>query len=129
MAVAEHNFEWYQGHDLSFDVFYAVDGEAQDLTGYKARMDIAPFGSDGSFGTPVLTLNSDDADGPSEMTLDDNGKITVNLDRSHTIDELNVGTGTVLVFAYDLFLRKPDGKQLPIMRGTITLQRAVTVWE
>jgi hypothetical protein len=120
MAVNQ-DFTWNQGEDFGFNVTYAVDGVAVDLTDYEARMDIAGFGPTGGYTNPLLTLDSD-TEG-AEITLDENGKIAVRIDRDDTL-RLNG-----VAFAYDLFLRnKADDKQTLLMFGTITMRRAVTKW-
>lgn len=134
--VAEKNFEWYMGEDLTFDVYYAIDGVAQDMTNYVVRMDIAAMDVTGKAGAPLVSLNSDDFDGPTdkpgaednEIVLDTNGKIHVVVSREVTLSELRANEAQN-VYAYDLFLRdKATNKQRPLLRGTILLTRAVTQW-
>ena len=133
---AEKNFEWYQGTDLEFSVYYAVNGVAQDLTNYAVRMDIAPFGPTGAPGRAILALNSEDFSGAldrpgaedNEITLDDNGQIHIRISRELTYDYLRSNDAQA-VFAYDLFIRnKNTDVQRPLLQGTITVTRAVTQW-
>ena len=133
---ATKDFNWYQGEDLEFDVFYAIDGVAQDMTNYYVRMDIASMDSTGKAGKPLVSLNSEDFDGSTdrpgeednEITLDTNGKIHVVVSREVTLDALKVNDAQA-VYAYDLFLRdKTTNKQRPLLRGNILLTRAVTQW-
>jgi len=133
---ATKDFEWYQGEDLDFDVFYAIDGIAQDMTNYIVRMDIASLDNTGKAGKPLVSLNSDDFEGTmdrpgeedNEITLDTNGKIHVKVSRQVTLNVLKPNEATA-VYAYDLFLRdKTTNKQRPLLRGNILLTRAVTQW-
>ena len=134
--VATKDFEWYQGTDLEFDVYYAIDGVAQDMTNYEVRMDIATLDSTGKAGPALVTLNSDDVDSSTdkpgeednEISLDTNGKIHVVVSRNITLNELKPNDAQS-VYAYDLFLRdKATNKQKPLLRGNILLTRAVTQW-
>lgn len=126
MTVREESFEWNQGEDFEFTITYAIDGTAVDLTGFDARMDIAPYTAFG-YGKPLLTLNS--AGEETEMTLTNNGNIVVRVDRQHTYGVLGVGRDTVLIYAYDLFLRERETqKQKLLLRGQIVLNRSVTQW-
>ena len=134
--VATKDFEWYQGEDLEFDVYYAIDGVAQDMTNYEVRMDIATLDSTGKAGAPLVSLNSDDFDGSTdepgdednEISLDTNGKIHVVVSRNITLNALKANEAQN-AYAYDLFLRdRATNKQRPLLRGTILLTRAVTQW-
>lgn len=134
--VAQKNFEFYQGTDLEFSVYYAIDGVAQDLTDYAVRMDIAPFGPSGAPGRTILSLNSEDFAGSldepgpedNEITLDDNGQIHIKISRGLTYEYLR-SQDLVAVFAYDLFIRnKITNTQRPLLQGTISVTRAVTQW-
>lgn len=133
---ATRDFNWYQGEDFTFDVYYAIDGVAQDMTGYAVRMDISRVSSSGVPGKTLVTLNSEDVSADTdvpgeednEITLDTNGKIHVKVSREVTLDALNPAEAQV-AYVYDLFLRdKATDTQRSILRGTILLTRAVTQW-
>lgn len=98
-----------------------------DLTGYSLRMDVV-----GNSGV-VYTFNSDDQDPATEdeAILGTDGSINIVVPRSLTLpdgpvyDEMQQGNS---VFNYDIFLRNPQNKQYPIVRGTITVVESYTLW-
>lgn len=134
--ATEMNFEWYAGNDFAFDVYYAIDGVAQDMTNYAVRMDIAALDSTGKAGRALISLNSEDIQsdldtagaGDNEITLDTNGKIHINVSREVTLSDLPLND-TKNVFGYDLFLRdKVTEKQQVLLYGQILVTRSVTQW-
>lgn len=133
---ANRDFTWYQGEDFTFDVYYAVDGVAQDMSNYVVRMDIAAMDTTGKTGRALVTLNSEDISADTdlagvednEIVLDTNGKIHIKVSRAVTLTALKPSEAQA-VYGYDLFLRdKTTDTQRSLLRGTITVTRAVTQW-
>lgn len=144
MSVAIQNYEIEQGDDAEVSLVYrTAEGEEEpapvDLTtGYSVRMDIAVDGT----GLRVWTFNSDDDAGPSpidepgsgdnETVLGSEGQIAINVPRALTLPDGAIWDAieaNQLVFKYDLFLRNPDNKQHKVLKGTITFNKSVTLWE
>lgn len=131
-SVPSLDLVWQQGEDLTISFVYN-EGPAgaevpQDLTGYSLRMDVV-----GSSGV-IYTFNSDDADAATldEAVLGADGSINITVPRQLTLppdgeaySEMQAGNS---VFNYDVFLRNPQNKQYPIVRGTITVVKSYTLW-
>lgn len=137
MGVPIQNYVWQQGEDLVISLVYKegqTDAEVPvDLTGYKLRMDICD--SNG----PLFSFNSDDfTDGTldnigaadNEAVLGVDGSINISVPRSLTLAGGAVfnAMSTTPLFNYDIFLRDPQDKQHPILRGTITVEKSYTLW-
>lgn len=141
MSVANYNWTWEQGDDLVMSMVYRegpLGAETPvDLSGYSLRMDVV-FG-----GSRVFTFNSDDIDetgvdvvGPAdnEATLGADGSIVIKVPRSLTLPPSGavysiMTTSGVLVMDYDIFLRDPSGLQHKFMKGTISVNPSVTLWQ
>lgn len=139
--VAVNNVEWEQGEDFTMHLVYKENDQTVDLTGYQVRMDIAPEKTPGV----VLTLNSHDVDatdaegnpldteGPhdNEITLDEEGNINIFISRYVTLPGGVLGNRlpTTNVFVYDLFIRElSSNRQKKLAKGTITVNKSVTLW-
>ena len=144
--TATQNFEWAQGEDKVISLVYKSGpvGAAVpvDLTLYAFRMDIvAPDGK-------VLKVLNDKAitdtdpdqagnqsdEAPFEVTLSDQGEITITLSRSLTLPggafyPYLTANPNVVTFQYDIFLRDGAGSQKKILAGNITIERSVTKWQ
>lgn len=138
-----YDFTWDQGDDLNILFIYNVGADVGsavpvDLTGYQFRMDMATLDA---LPTRVVTLNSDDitgsgavdnpGSGDNEVTLGDDGSISIFISRSLTLTGgaifTQMGLGKVH-FKYDCFLRSPGGLQHKILSGTININSSVTQW-
>lgn len=131
--MARKDFEWDQGADLGISITYKIDNEPVDLTGYKARMDIAKPSSAERVAS-LYTFNTDDDDVVThdEITLYGDGLIYVEVPRSLTLDGgpiySDLENATQVKYIYDLFLRDVAGRQRKILQGEITVLRSVTLW-
>lgn len=139
--VATHNYTWQQGEDLTLSMLYKqgpVGSEIPvDLTGYSLRMDIV-----GADGLHRYTFNSDDIPDPTvdevgeldnEAVLGADGSINITVPRTLTLPGGEIYTDITattpnLTFQYDVFLRDTAGKQKKILKGTITVEKSVTLW-
>lgn len=135
LMVAQQNFEWNQGEDLTIFVTYKLDGEPVDLTGYTARMDIAALmGNPGPIAS-LYTFNTDDNDPETEdeIVVGSDGTINITVPRSLTLGDgviaEAVSNTTSSKYKYDLFLRDLDDRQRKVLEGEITVKRSVTKWE
>lgn len=142
--VAVHNYTWEQGEDLVLSMLYKqgpVGAEVPvDLTGYQLRMDIVT-----PAGERKYTFNSDaiidvdpttpelEGDTEEEAVLGADGSIAITIPRTLTLpggevyDDITA-TPPVNTFNYDVFLRDPSDKQKKILKGTITVEKSVTLW-
>ena len=143
MSAEQQDYVIEQGEDTEVTLVYKTKATPEDealpvdLTGYSARMDIAIQGTS----TRVWTFNSSDDAGASpidetgnqdnEATLGSDGTISINIPRSLSLSGgpifINMAAGKFL-YAYDLFLRNPEGKQKKVLKGTITVTPSVTLW-
>lgn len=148
--VATHNYTWQQGEDLVLSMLYKegpVGAEvAIDLTGYALRMDIV-----GSDGVRRYTFNSDDiaevgvdevGTADNEAVLGADGTINITVPRTLTLTNGELWADLTnptpnLTFQYDVFLRNvsgapggtiPVGNQKKILKGSITVEKSVTLW-
>lgn len=150
--VATHNYTWQQGEDLILSMLYKegpVGAEVPiNLTGYDLRMDIV-----GPDGLRRYTFNSSEVadvdpetptlepDSTTEATLGTEGQVTIAIPRALTLPTGELwaditATTPILTFQYDVFLRNvsgtpgtiPVGKQKKILKGTITVEKSVTLW-
>lgn len=144
MTVPSHAFIWEQGTDLVISFVYkeGPDGEEVPInlsTDYAVRMDIktAEVG-----GTHLFTFNSEDivetppvdvtGSADNEATLGTAGQINIVVPRSISLDggalwELLEANTTG--FFYDIILRKlSTDTQIKLLKGSITVNRGVTLW-
>lgn len=136
MTAATQNFEWSQGEDLDISVTYKIDDVPVDLTGYVARMDLAPLGTP-TAAASFFSFDSDGVDDPldgaeDEITLSSEGLITVEIPRSFTLTDpvsTALESAESVKYKYDLFLRDAGGKQRKILKGEITIDRSITLWQ
>lgn len=130
-SVPTLNYTWQQGEDLVMSFVYneGPDGAEVpiDLTGYSLRMDVVD-----NSGTVLYTFNSDDADVATvdEAVLGADGSINITVPRQLTLPPDGVIYSSVggTPLNYDIFLRRPNNKQFPIARGTITVVKSYTLW-
>lgn len=143
MVVPVQNYTIEQGDDATISLVYQTGPlgaeVAPNLTsGYSVRMDIRTASVSGD---RVWTFNSADIPGEpeadttgvadNEATLGTAGQINITVPRA-----LSLAGGAIfdkivannLVFAYDLFIRTPDGKQRKLLQGTLTYNKSVTLW-
>lgn len=142
MATPEHDWVWSQGADLdmSFKYLRGPEGSetAVNLTGYKLRMDIR---ATDITGTRVYTFNSDDIAGDTtidltgvadnEAVLSADGSIHIVVPRALTLPNGAIFAfmqDNISVFVYDIFLRDTAGKQWPILKGNISIEKSITLW-
>lgn len=147
-----HPIEWHQGEDLTISLIYkttsSFEGEEPteptpvDLTGYTVRMDISTLDYQ-----RLYTFNSDvitDVDPETEGDVEDaeidatlggpTGEIKINIPREITLPDGPLFTfldanPPVTTFTYDVFLRDPDDNQKKILRGSISIEKSVTLWK
>lgn len=140
MSRPVHNFTWHQGEDFVVDITYTISGTPVDLTGYSARMDIAPVAG-GTPAAPIFVLNSDDIAGiewdvpgetDNEITLGADGKLLIKIGRDITLPTGPIGqklSASVNTFGYDLFLRDAAGMQQKLLQGAIKVEKSITQWQ
>lgn len=132
-SVPTHDIIWQQGEDLTISLVYnegpsGAETPVDLTTGYSVRMDVV-----GSSGT-IYTFNTDDLDPatPDEIVLGADGSINIDVPRTLTLSGGDIFTvmqsNNATVFNYDIFIRNPQGKQFPLMRGTITVVKSYTLW-
>lgn len=137
MATPTYNYLWPQGEDLviSFRYSEGPDGSEVpvDLTGYTVRMDIMNSAN----GNLVYTFNTAEQTDPDEITVTNDGWVNIVVPRALTLPPsgaiytLMGGGNPVLVYNYDIFLRKPigaGGTQKKLFRGTVTIEPSYTLW-
>lgn len=146
MSAPNHDFTWEQGSDLVLSFVYkeGVDQASAtpvDLTNYSLRMDIS---TQTATPTRVFTFNSDDivatptvdetGEADNEAVLNADGTINITVPRTLTLEggaiQAQMDAGNT-VFDYDIFLRDntvAPGVQKKILRGTITVEKSVTLW-
>jgi hypothetical protein len=118
VAAAEQDITLEQNGTFAMGMrLYDVDDEgvrtAMDLTDHEARMQIrATAGS----ATALVELTSDPAAG---ITIG-SGRLDIE------ITDEQCATLPVGVVAYDLVLDKPNGDQMPLLRGTATVEPGIT---
>ena len=139
--VAINDVTWEQGEDFVMHLVYKEGDQPVDLTDYEVRMDIAPDKSPGI----VLILNSSDLDATdhegnpldqpgehdNEITLDEEGNINIYVSRFVTLPGGVIGNrlATGNKFIYDLFVRDTATmRQKKLAKGTITVNKSVTLW-
>lgn len=143
MAVPVQNYTIEQGEDVDIFLVYKTGPAGAEVpvnlsTGYSVRMDIRAANTSGD---RVWTFNSADIVGETgvdvagpadnEATLGAAGEISIAVPRSLSLAGGSVFTKiaeNISVFAYDLFLRAPNGKQKKVLQGTITYNKSVTLW-
>lgn len=131
-VVPTNDLIWQQGEDLTISLVYNEGPSGAetpvDLTGYSLRMDVV-----GNTGV-IYTFNTDDLDQATvdEAVLGADGSINIDVPRSLTLSGGDIfaemQSTNNSVFNYDVFLRNPQGKQYPILRGTITVVKSYTLW-
>lgn len=132
MSVPTEDFIFQQGEDGEISLVYKDDaGVGIDLTGYELRMDIV-----GPTGTRLYTFNSDGVTDPVEDIIDEatlnngavNGAIYIVIDRTETLSGGALFSFLDTALNYDIFLRDASGKQKRILKGTVTIESAYTLW-
>lgn len=115
MAAASKNFLIEAGADFSAVLVWKLsDGSVKDLTGYTAEMHArAQEDSDEIFLELSTSNGRISIDGPNgEITLSVTAADTSSLDACETV--------------YDLFLTSGGGATTKLLKGTITIDAAVT---
>jgi hypothetical protein len=128
--VPTQDLVWQQGEDGEIDMVYKINGTPVDLTGYLVRMDVTAQGSS----TVLFTFNSETADtggeteSGDEATVNDQGEIYIVVPRSASLSGGQLFNYLDTALDYDVFLRNTSNKQKKILKGTITIQKSVTLW-
>lgn len=143
MSVPSQPLTWEQGTDLTISLVYKEGPPGAevpiDLTNYAVRMDIK---TTEVAGTHIFTFNSEDivetppvdttGSSDNEATLGSAGQINILVPRALTLVDGALYTylnNNVTGFFYDIILRnKTTNKQIKILKGTITVNRGVTLW-
>jgi hypothetical protein len=117
MPAGSYNMKIEQGVTFSQNMTWKIDGNAVNLSGYTARMNVR---TNRSGRVPanilILALTSDDA-----ITLGGAaGTIRIGLSATQTS---NVSAGT---YAYDLELESAGGEVTRLLSGTFTVSPEVT---
>lgn len=137
MTVPTQDYVWQQGEDGEISLVYK-DSASQpiDLTGWSLRMDIAATsGRLYTFNSVTIDdLNADeildDSDTTIEATLGADGSIYISVPREETLPGGTLYDYLDQALSYDIFLRdaQTTPKQKKILKGTITIERSVTLW-
>jgi hypothetical protein len=115
MIPGKYTIKFYRATTLNIALVYKVDGVAQSLAGYTARMDVRTAADTAS------TITSFTSAGGGLVLNETTGRIRIYMAAAGGTALLSVGE-----FVYDINITAPDGTVEKLLRGPFIVLDPVT---